>query len=288
MAASMAASKNVTRTRIAELFRVDGLRVLVTGGGRGIGLNIASAFVANGADVFISSRKAEALETVAEKLTADGPGRCAALPADLAAPGGVEALAVALERHPWTMGPNGSPRLDVLVNNSGATWGGELGHFPEHGFDKILRLNLTAVFMLTQRLLPMLEAAGDAERPARIINIGSVDGGASATPRSARFSFAPSYAASKAGLAHMSRLLALRLAERHVTCNVVAPGPFDTKMMAHSLDQLGQREALPGVVPLGRIGLPDDMAGSALFLASRAGRWVTGATIVVDGGIALL
>src|SRR5262249_5235975 len=168
--------------------------------------------------------------------------------------------------------------LNVLVNNAGATWGAPLAEFPASAWDKVLDLNLKSPFFLTRAFLPLLEAAGTHEHPARVINIGSIDG--------LRVPSLPtySYSASKAGLHHMTRFLARELGPRHITVNAVAPGPFESKMMAATLKTFG--DAIAQAAPLRRIGRPDDMAGAAVFLSSRAGAYVTGAVLPVDGGIA--
>ncbi len=240
---------------------------LVTGGSRGIGLMIAAGFVEAGANVYISSRKAEVCEQVAKELSA--AGRCTPLPADLSTEEGCRLLAQELTRR--------EEHLDVLVNNAGATWGAPLAEFDEAAWERVLALNLKGVFHLTKFVLPLLEAAGSAEEPARVINIGSIDG--IHVPVLETYS----YAASKAAVHQLTRHLARRLAPS-VTVNAIAPGPFESKMMAATLETIG--EQIAAAAPLGRIGRPDDMAGTAIFLASRAGAYLTGAVIPVDGGIA--
>ncbi len=249
------------------LFSVAEKVTLVTGGSRGIGLMIAAGFVEAGANVYISSRKAEVCEQVAAELSA--VGRCTPLPADLSSEDGCRQLAEELARR--------VDRLDVLVNNAGATWGAPLAEFDEAAWERVLALNVKGVFHLTKFVLPLLEAAGSADEPARVINIGSIDG--IHVPVLETYS----YAASKAAVHQLTRHLARRLAPS-VTVNAIAPGPFESKMMAATLEAFG--EQIAAAAPLRRIGRPDDMAGAAIFLASRAGAYLTGAVIPVDGGIA--
>ncbi|MEV4772826.1 glucose 1-dehydrogenase [Micromonospora humida] len=254
---------------MTDLFSVDGKTVLVTGGSRGIGLMIARGFVRAGATVVISSRKADVCEAVAEELSAEG--RCEAIPADLGDDEGAEALAATVrERY---------DRLDVLVNNAGATWGAPLESYPGSAFDKLWAVNVKAVFRLTTALLPALRAAAGDDDPARVINIGSIDGLRVPTME------VYAYSATKAAVHMLTRSLAHQLAAERITVNAIAPGPFESKMMAFALDDPATRAAITQQVPLGRIGRPDDMAGAAIFLASRAGAYLTGAVIPVDGGI---
>lgn len=252
---------------MADLFSVEGKSVLVTGGSRGIGLMIARGFAERGARVYISSRKAEVCEQVASELSK--LGSCVALPADLGSNPGVLDLAKQLRAR--------EPSLDVLVNNAGANWGEPLEDFPEAGWDKVMTLNVKSIFFLTRELLPQLRAAATPERPARVINIGSIDG--LHVPPLETYS----YSTSKAALHHLTRVLARRLAADDITVNAVAPGPFESKMMAATLEAAGDMIARTN--PRKRIGIPDDMAGVAVFLASQAAAYITGAVIPVDGGI---
>lgn len=250
-----------------DLFSVAGKNVVVSGGSRGIGRMIAQGFVEAGASVFISARKADACRQTAEELSAFGT--CVALPADLSTENGCRTLAQEVAGRVDT--------VDVLVNNAGATWGAPLADFDEAAWDRVLDLNVKGVFFLTKWLLPLLERAGTDDDPARVINIGSIDG--IHVPLLETYS----YSASKAAVHQLTRHLARRLAPR-ITVNAIAPGPFESKMMAATLEAFG--EQIAATAPLKRIGRPDDMAGTAIFLASRAGSYLTGAVIPVDGGIA--
>jgi NAD(P)-dependent dehydrogenase (short-subunit alcohol dehydrogenase family) len=253
---------------MSDLFDVAGKTALVTGGSRGIGLMIARGLVQAGADVLISSRKSADVQTAAAELAKIGS--CEAIVADVSTPDGAKALAATVaERH---------PSLDILVNNAGAAWGAPLEEFPASGWDKVLHTNVEGVFHLTVALLGPLRAAASAEDPARVINIGSVDG--LRTPSVENYS----YSASKAAVHMLTRHLAKRLASEQITVNAIAPGPFESKMMS-VLEDPERRAAIEAEVPLGRIGRPDDVAGLALFLASRAGSYLTGAVIPLDGGI---
>nr|XP_036589335.1 short chain dehydrogenase reductase family protein [Colletotrichum truncatum]KAF6801340.1 short chain dehydrogenase reductase family protein [Colletotrichum truncatum] len=260
----------------ASLFNVKDKIVLVTGGAKGIGLMISEGFVANGATVYISSRDAATCTSAAEALTQKGPGKAFAIPADLQKLEDCEKLVA-------TLSEKTGGKLHVLVNNSGAAWGDSFETYPDSAWTKLLTLNLHRVFTLTQLAAPLLEAAAAASAgasdPARIINIGSVDG--LRVPLMSSFA----YSASKAGLHHLSRALARELGPRGITSNTLACGPFESKMMKATLDSM--RDTIEGEIPMRRIGTPQDVAGACLFLSSRAGAFVTGATITVDGGIVL-
>ena len=258
----------MTSTAGNALFSLEGRTALVTGGSRGIGFMIATGLLQAGARVVISSRKQHELDEA--QLALAELGDVLAVRADVSTVEGVEALAQDVAAH--------FPSLDILVNNAGATWGMPLDDFDEHAWDKVMDTNVKGVFFLTQKLLPHLRAAGTADHPARVVNIGSIDG-LHVNPMDTY-----SYAASKAGVHHLTRALARKLGPEHVTVNAVAPGPFESKMMAATLRAFGDNIAASA--PLRRIGRPDDMAGVAVFLASRAGSFVTGAVIPVDGGIA--
>ena len=254
---------------MAELFEVAGKTALVTGGSRGIGLMIARGLVQAGARVIVSSRKAEELEASAQQLSELGD--CQAIPADISTQKGTQQLAAAAHAR--------FDELDILINNAGATWGAPLEDFPASGWEKVLHTNVEGVFHLTIALLPRLRAAADEEDPSRVINIGSIDG--LRTPAVENYS----YGASKAAVHMLTRHLARRLASEHITVNAIAPGPFESKMMAWALDDPDMRAAIEQNVPLGRIGRPDDVAGLTIFLCSRAGAYVTGNVIPLDGGI---
>ena len=250
-----------------NLFDVSDKVVLITGGSRGIGEMIARGFVENGARVYISSRKAAACQELASELASLGD--CRALPADLSTGAGRAAVVDGFRAH--------ETRLDVLVNNAGASWGAPVEQYPESGWDKVFDLNLKAVFFLIQGLLPMLRRAAE-ESSGRIINIASANG--LVPPRLETYA----YSASKAGCIMLTRHLAKRLAPENILVNAVAPGPFRTDMMAKTLAD-GEAEFLARN-PLGRLGEPSDIAGVVLFLASRASAYTTGAVIPCDGGVA--
>lgn len=251
----------------SDLFSLAGKTALVTGGSRGIGAMIARGLLDAGAAVVISSRKVAELTAAKDELSEYGEVH--AIPADVSSVDGVKDLAAQVAAH--------FPSLNILVNNAGATWGQPIDEFTEAGWDRTVDTNLKAVFFLTQALLPNLRAAASAEDPARVINLGSIDG-LHINPMDTY-----PYAASKAGVHHLTRALAKRLGPEHITVNAIAPGPFESKMMASTLEAFG--DSIAGSAPLRRIGRPDDMAGVAVYLASRAGSYVTGAVIPVDGGI---
>ncbi|KAH6845026.1 hypothetical protein B0I37DRAFT_392321 [Chaetomium sp. MPI-CAGE-AT-0009] len=274
---------------IQSLFSVKDKVVLVTGGAKGVGRMISEAFVRNGARVYIASRDAAACEAACAELNAPSPssstsnqqGTAIALPADLSSLAECERLAAELARR--------EPRLHVLVNNSGATWGEAYDSYPDAAWGKLLTLNVQRVFALTRLLTPLLEAAGKQSTkeeggvvvdPGRVIHIGSID--ALRVPLLPTFA----YSASKAALHHLSRHLAVELGPRGVTSNTLACGPFPSKMMAATLRDFG--DEIKGANPLGRIGLPEDVGGACLFLASRAGAFVNGATVALDGGVSLM
>src|SRR4051812_18823552 len=251
----------------ADLFSVAGKTVVVTGGTRGIGKMIAGGFVAGGATVIVSSRKADACATTAEELGAFGS--CTGIAADLSTEDGARGLAEAVAAD--------HDHVDVLVNNAGATWGTPLAEHDAASWSRVLDLNVQGVFHTTKFFLPLLQAGGTADDPSRVINIGSIDG--IHTPIMETFS----YSASKAAVHQLTRHLAKHLAPT-VTVNAVAPGPFESKMMAATLNAFGDQIA--SSAPMKRIGRPDDMAGTAIFLSSRAASYITGAVLPVDGGIA--
>jgi NAD(P)-dependent dehydrogenase (short-subunit alcohol dehydrogenase family) len=251
-----------------QLFSVAGKTALVTGGGRGLGLMMTEALVASGAKVYIASRNLEVCEKVAAEL--GGEGHCIGLSADLSTEEGVVALANELKSR--------EDSLHILVNNSGVARGAPLEEFPWQAWDDVLGLNLTSPFALTRELLPLLANAGSADDPARVVNMGSMLGTVSTSWT------AYSYAAGKAGLHHLTRIFANEFAEKNITVNAIAPGPFATDMTAHIAETDASREAVAGQIPLNRWGTPEDLAGLILFLCSRAGSYVSGAIVPLDGG----
>ncbi|MBO9624438.1 MAG: SDR family oxidoreductase [Sphingomonas sp.] len=247
-----------------SLFRLDGRIALVTGGSRGIGRMIASGFVAQGAKVYVSSRKPEACEETAAALGPD----CIALPHDISTVEGCKALAADLAAR--------EQRLDILVNNAGAAWGEAFDSFPEGGWDKVMDLNVKSPFFLTQALHALLRAGASAGRPAKVINITSIDG-QRVNPWQTY-----SYQASKAALIHLTRRMAAELIREHIVVSSLAPGAFPSDMNKAARDHGGD---VARRIPAGRIGVDEDMAGAAIYLASRAGDYVVGETLTVDGGI---
>ena len=260
-----------------DIFSIAGKVAIVTGGSRGIGEMIAAGFLASGAKVYISSRKADVCDATAKRLVDRHGGECIAVPADLSQLDDVNTLVETVR--------DNEDQLDILVNNAGATWGAPLGEFPEAGWDKVMDTNVKGIFFLTQALLPLLEAGASHEDPARVINIGSVDG--IKTPSFDNFS----YGASKAAVHHLTRVLAAHLVRRHVIVNAIAPGPFPSWMLSAGVgfggkvegegvdwDRVGQSN------PRGRVGTMEDIAGLCIFLSSRAGAYTVGETIACDGG----
>jgi NAD(P)-dependent dehydrogenase (short-subunit alcohol dehydrogenase family) len=251
---------------VKNLFSVSGKVARVTGGSRGIGLMIARGLVENGVKTYISSRSDSTCNTVAEELSSFG--ECIPLPADLSDSNEVSRLADEIIKR--------ESKLHILINNAGAAWGAKIGEVPEIGWDKVMDLNAKSLFFLTQALLKPLEAAATEEDPARIINIGSVDG--LAIPKLETYS----YPASKAAVHHLTRVLAHHLGKRNISVNAIAPGPFESKMMEYTLKN--HQSNIEKNLPRGRIGTPEDMVGAVIYLSSRAGAYVTGAIIPVDGG----
>jgi NAD(P)-dependent dehydrogenase (short-subunit alcohol dehydrogenase family) len=254
---------------VAGLFDLRGKTALVTGGSRGIGFMIASGLVAAGVDVIVCARKEHELRAAVDELAK--LGSCRAVPADLATLEGIEELAASVAAE--------LPKLDILVNNAGATWGAPIEEFPEAGWDKVLDTNVKAPFFLTRALLGPLRAAAADDEPARVVNVGSVAG--LRPPHAETYS----YGASKAAIHMLTRQLAGRLARERITVNAIALGPFPSKMMAFVLDDPETRAEIEARNPLGRIGSPEDAAGTVIYLCSRAGAYLTGVVIPVDGGL---
>ena len=256
-----------------NLFSIEGKIALVTGGSRGIGEMIAAGFLANGAKVYISSRKAEVCDETANRLQEQYGGECISLPADLSNLNGIESLVNSL--------PDGE-KLDILVNNAGASWGEPIDEYSEKGWDKVMDTNVKGVFFLTQKLLPLLRSSATAEDPSRVINIVSIDG--IKTGLFDAFSYGPS----KAALHHLTRVLAASLVKENIIVNAIAPGPFPTWMLSTGVGGGGDLDINWDEVgnsnPRGRVGTPEDIAGLAIFLCSRAGAYTVGETITCDGG----
>jgi NAD(P)-dependent dehydrogenase (short-subunit alcohol dehydrogenase family) len=252
---------------LSELFSIDGKVAVVTGGTRGIGRMIAEAYVRAGVKVYVSSRKEDAVAQTVEELSAHGT--CVGIPANLSTEDECRRLADEVTAQ------DGS--VHILVNNAGATWGAPLDEYDAAAWDRVLDLNVKSVFQLTRFLRPALEAAATDDDPARVINIGSIDG--IHVPIMETYA----YSASKAAVHQLTRHLAKRLAPK-VTVNAIAPGPFESKMMAQTLRDFGEQIAADA--PMRRIGKPSDMGGAAIYLASGAASYVTGVVLPVDGGIA--
>ena len=257
-----------------NLFSIEGKVALVTGGSRGIGEMIAAGFLANGAKVYISSRKAEVCDATAQRLQDEFGGTCISGPADLSNLDGITALSNAISQQ---------DSLDILVNNAGASWGEPIDEYSEKGWDKVMDTNVKGVFFLTQKLLPLLRKSGTAEDPSRVINIGSIDG--IKTGLFDAFSYGPS----KAALHHLTRVLAASLVRENIIVNAIAPGPFPTWMLSTGVGGGGDIDIDWSEVgnsnPRGRVGTPEDIAGLAIFLSSRAGAYTVGQTITCDGGV---
>jgi len=249
-----------------NLFNLNGKIALVTGGSRGIGAMIAEGFVRNGVKTYISSRKSDPCDKKARELSKYG--ECISIPADLTDMNEMDKLVTKIK--------DKETKLNILVNNAGAAWGASFDDFPEIGWDKVMDTNVKSVFFLTQKLVDILETSASTSDPSRIINIGSIDG--LGIPRAETYS----YPASKAAVHQLTKVLANRLANRNINVNAIAPGPFESNMMAHTLEEHG--EQIKSSVPRGRIGVPEDMAGASIFLSSKASSYITGSIIPVDGG----
>jgi len=265
-------STGASDLHVDSLFGLSGKVAVVSGGSRGIGFMIAAGLVTNGVTTYITARKAAACDAAAAELDAlSETASCVSIPADLSDAAGVDEFVSALREHTNT--------VDILVNNAGAAWGAPLGEFPDVGFDKVMNINVKAPFMLTQALLPELESGATADDPARVIMIGSIDG--IRVPIGDNYS----YSAAKAGIHMLARHLGAHVVGRQITVNSIAPGPFESKMMEYMLEADDKRAMVVDQVPRKRIGTAEDIAGTVIFLASRAGAFTTGATIPVDGGI---
>ena len=257
-----------------NLFSIEGKVALITGGSRGIGEMIAAGFLANGAKVYISSRKAEVCDATAKRLQEEYGGECISMPADLSNLEGINSLAGKISQE---------GNLDILINNAGASWGEPIDEYSEQGWDKVMDTNVKGVFFLTQKLLPLLRKSGTSEDPSRVINIGSIDG--IKTGLFDAFSYGPS----KAALHHLTRVLAASLVKENIIVNAIAPGPFPTWMLSTGVGGGGDVDidwsSIGDTNPRGRVGTPEDIAGLAIFLSSRAGAYTVGQTITCDGGV---
>lgn len=250
-----------------DLFSVKDKVAVVTGGGQGIGLMISRGLVEGGAKTYISSRKLDVMQKEADELSKSGT--CIPIQADLSTEDGCRALAGEIAKR--------EDKVHILVNNAGNNWGAPFEEYPDSAFDRCFSLNVKGVFHLIRALVPQLKAAAATDDPARVINIGSIDG------IQAPFLETYAYSATKAAVLHMTRVLARKLAPQNITVNAIAPGPFESKMMHETLEAFGDQ--IRSTIPLRRIGTPEDMAGAAIYLSSRAGAYLTGETIRVDGGI---
>jgi NAD(P)-dependent dehydrogenase (short-subunit alcohol dehydrogenase family) len=248
-----------------NLFSIEGKVAVVTGGSTGIGAMIARGFVENGVKTYITARNLEQLETSALQLSEYG--ECIAIQSDLSSMEGVLGFAAAIAER--------EPKLDILVNNAGAAWGDDIDSFPERGWDKIMDLNVKSLFFLTQKLLPNLRRAGTSDTPARVINIASING--ITHPGMNNYS----YSASKAAVIQLTRHMAADLAPDHININGIAPGFFPSKMTAHFVSENTDTSG----IPMDRVGSPEDAAGTAIYLCSRASNYICGHTLVMDGGL---
>ena len=257
-----------------DLFSIKDKVALVTGGSRGIGEMIAAGFLTSGAKVYISSRKAEVCDSTATRLSKEFGGECISIPSDLSTLDGVESLANTISSE--------ESKLDILINNAGASWGAPIDEYPESGWDKVMDTNVKGVFFLIQKLLPVLRKAASSDDPSRVVNIGSVDG--IKTGGFDAFAYGPS----KAALHHLTRILAASLIKEKIIVNAIAPGPFPTWMLSTGVGFGGETDVDWSVVgdqnPSGRVGNMKDIAGLAIFLCSRASAYTVGQTITCDGG----
>jgi NAD(P)-dependent dehydrogenase (short-subunit alcohol dehydrogenase family) len=260
--------QNPPQNPYAELFSVAGKTAVITGGSSGLGLAMAEAYLRCGARVYITGRKADALEAARTELSSHGDVR--SVQGDVADPAGVEALRAALA---------GEDRLHVLINNAGITWGGPIEKFPPQAWDTVMGVNVKAPFVLTQAFLDKLQSAATPDDPARVINIGSVYGITS------QVLTAWSYAASKAAIHQLTKVLAAELASRNILVNAIAPGFFPSKMTHFMTSDESRMAEMRKMIPLGRAGSKDDIGALALYLGSRASSYMTGNVIPLDGGV---
>lgn len=260
------------RKMLDNLFGLHGKTALVTGGATGIGRMAAEGLVAAGARVLIASRKGPACAAVAEELNARGyPGRAEGFSGDVATQEGIAALVDDVSAR--------TDKLNILMNNAGRSWGAPVEDFPYDGWSKIFDLNVTGMFELTRRLIPLLEATASQDDPARVVNVGSIMGD---IPKGGD---AVSYAVSKGAVHHMTRVLANEFTPRFITVNAIAPGPFLSNMTSFAIStEEGQNRAAQGV-PIGRVGRPEDIAGALLYLCGRGGAYVSGAILPLSGGM---
>ncbi len=263
---------------LQNLFSVKGKVALVTGGSRGIGEMIAAGLLANGAKVYISSRKAQQCDEAAQRLMQNYGGECISIPANVADMDGIDALVAEISKR--------EKHVDILVNNAGVSWGAPLEEFPEVGWDKVMDTNVKSIFFLTQRMLPLMTSRATTEDPSRIVNIGSIDG--LSTPTFETYSYGPS----KAAVHSLTKVLAARLRKRNIIVNAIAPGPFPTYMLSTGVGGGGDVEAtdwstVGQMNPSNRVGSPEDIAGLTIFLCSRAGAFTVGEVISCDGGTLL-
>ena len=249
-----------------NLFDIKGKVALITGGSRGIGEMIAEGFVKQGVKTYISSRKKEQCDNTAMRLSKFG--QCISIPADLTQINQIQNLFSTINKN--------EKKMHILVNNAGAAWGADFDNFPENGWDKVMDTNVKSIFFLTQKFVKLLEKSGTNEDPSRVINVGSIDG--IGIPRAETYS----YPASKAAVHQLTRVLANRLADRNININAIAPGPFQSHMMNETLKKY--KNEIIDSVPRKRIGIPEDMAGAAIFLSSKASSYITGIVLPVDGG----
>lgn len=256
---------------LSNLFSVKGKVALVTGGSKGIGLMISTALVKAGAKVYISSRSQESCDEAAKQMSEFG--ECYSIPFDLSIVENIQHLADQLSER--------EQKLDVLINNSGRSWGEQIDSFPEKGWDSVMTLNVKSPFYLVQRLLPLLEKAGTKEDPARIINIGSVAGIMAETQQ------AYSYMASKAAINHLTKGLAKDLVNRNINANAIAPGFFPSRMTRHITDNDTVMDYAMSMVPMGRMGEADEIGSLAVYLCAKSSAYINGAIIPIDGGIVI-